>query len=517
VSARCWLRGACVALAGLVGASIAAAAPAPSRIETTAGALDGTRDGDISAFKGIPFAAPPVGDLRWRPPQPAPRWSGARDATAYGSACMQKPGISLENGGDPGPLNEDCLYLNVWTPRAEPGARLPVMVWIHGGALIFGAGSLPLYDGEPLARQGVVVVTLNYRLGPLGFFAHPALDKAAPNGPANFGLLDQIAALQWVRRHIASFGGDPSNVTVFGQSAGAQSVLALMASPPAKGLFQRAIAQSPYGVPSHPRAKARQTGVRLAEAVGLPGERATLAELRRVPAQTLASFDDQALSLAPSFIVGDAAMPRSILAAFQARQQAAVPLMVGNNSDETSVALAFGIEPAVLVQKLGAARIVARPLYRGVTDDAELGRQVVRDVVFTAFARRIAVLQSERAPTWRYYYSRLPSNAQNQPGVGHGGEIPAVFGTGDRCGCLGAPLTPADRAAGAALAERWVAFASSGEPTASSGVRWPADSRARPVVLEFADAEAVQPDFMRQRLNSFIGALNLIGAARPAN
>jgi len=247
----------------------------------------------------------------------------------------------------------------------------------------------------------------------------------------------------------------------------------------------------------------------------LPGERATLAELRRVPAQTLASFDDPALSLAPSFIVGDAAVPRSILAAFQAQQQAAVPLMVGNNSDETSVALAFGIQPAALVQKLGATRIAVRPLYRGVTDDAELGRQVVRDVVFTAFARRIAVLQSERTPTWRYHYSRLSSNAQNQPGVGHGGEIPAVFGTGYSCKCLGAPLTPADRAAGAALAERWVAFARSGEPTASSGARWPADSRARPVVLEFADAEAVQPDFMRQRLNTFIGALNLLGAARP--
>ena len=515
MSARRWLRGACVALAGIVGASIATAAP--SRIETTAGALHGTREGDISAFKGIPFAAPPVGDLRWRPPQPAPRWSGVRDATAYGSACIQKPGISLENGGDPGPLNEDCLYLNVWTPRAEPGVRLPVMVWIHGGALIFGAGSLALYDGASLARHGVVVVSINYRLGPLGFFAHPALDKAVPNGPANFGLLDQIAALQWVRRHIASFGGDPSQVTVFGQSAGAQSVLALMASPPAQGLFQRAIAQSPYGVPSHPRAKARQTGIRLAEAAGLPGERATLAELRRVPAPALASFGDLALSLAPGFIVGDGAMPRSILAAFQAKQQAAVPLLIGNNSDETSVALAFGIQPAVLVQKLGAARVVVRPLYRGVTDDAELGRQVVRDVVFTAFARRIAVLQSERAPTWRYYYSRLPSNAQNQPGVGHGGEIPAVFGTGETCGCLGAPLSPADRAAGAALAERWVAFARSGEPTASSGARWPSDSRARPVVLEFADAEAVQPDFMRQRLNTFIGALNLIGAARPAN
>lgn len=495
----------------------AAAAASPLAV-TAQGRAEGVLQDGVAVFKGLPYAAPPVGDLRWRAPQPAPRWAGVRRADAFGRACPQRPGMSLENGGDAGPTSEDCLTLNVWTPRAEPGARRPVMVWLHGGALIFGSGGLPLYDGAALAGRGVVLVTLNYRLGPLGFFVHPALERAHPGGPANFGLLDQIAALQWVRRNIAAFGGDPAQVTVFGQSAGAQSVLALMASPPARGLFDRAIAQSPYGVPSHTRDAARRTGVRVADALGLPGARASLAQLRAVPAEAFEPLDGQGLSLAPSFIAGDAAVPLPILSAFQRGRQAAVPLVIGNNSDETSVALAFGIEPAALVERMGAARFLVGALYPGVVDDAELGRQVVRDVVFTTFARRIAYLHAAKAPTWRYYFSHLPEPARAaQPGVAHGGEVPAVFGTADRCGCLAAPLTDGDRAQWARVAERWAGFARSGKPDAADAPAWPKDGRLRATVLEFGNGgEQAQPAFMRDRLNAFIGALRLVSRKTPA-
>jgi len=182
--------------------AIASAVPSPSgsTVKTQAGDVLGGEVDNIFSFKGIPYATPPVGDLRWREPKPAPIWSGVRTATVYGTACIQTPGLSHANGGDPGPLSEDCLYLNVWTPKLGSSTRLPVMVWIHGGAHIFGAGGPPIYDGTPLAKKGAVIVNFNYRLGRLGFFAHPALRTENPNGPVNFGLLDQIAALQRVPR-----------------------------------------------------------------------------------------------------------------------------------------------------------------------------------------------------------------------------------------------------------------------------------------------------------------------------
>jgi para-nitrobenzyl esterase len=509
-----WLR---VVAAGLLLAAAAQAQPtaadqAAPRLQTPAGQLEGAQADGSHVYRGIPYARPPLGARRWQPPQPLPPWAGVRQARANGASCIQKPVPSLEGGGDPGPLREDCLFLNVWAPSAAAAGPRPVLVWLHGGALVQGAGGLAIYDGAALARQGLVVVTVNYRLGPLGYFNHPALEATSPGGAMNFGLLDQIAALRWVQRHIAAFGGDPGQVTVAGQSAGAQSVLALMASPLARGLFQRAIAQSPYGIPSHSRAQARAVGSKLASVVGLPGARASLAQLRAVPAQRLVGLDGLALSLAPSLIVGDAALPQALLPAFQAGRQAAVPLLIGSNSDEASVALAFGLQPAALVQKLGAARILVRPLYPGVHDDADLGRQVVRDVAFTAFARRVSVLQAARAPVWRYHFDRPAAAVRgSQPGVAHGGEIPAVFGTGDLCQCLGVPLSDADRLAWQGVSARWAAFVRGGPPDAGAGPTWPADSRWKPVVLQFGETETVEADFMRQRLDSLIVGLNLAG------
>ena len=470
-----------------------------------AGPVQGRLIDNVAVFRGIPFAAPPVGDLRWREPQPVQPWTDVRQSVSNAPACPQKRGLALEGGGDPGKLDEDCLYLNVFTPGADAGAKRPVMVWIHGGALIFGSGGLDIYDGSALARRGVVVVTINYRLGPLGFFAHPALDKERAGGPANFGLLDQIAALQWVQKNIASFGGDPAQVTVFGQSAGAQSVLALMASPLATGLFRSAIAESPYGVPSHTRASASTTGTAIATKVGLPGADASMEALRGISAERLSALEGKGLSLAPGFVVGDPAVPMPLLEAFQRGQEAAVPLIIGSNSDDASVALAFGIDPAQLVQKMGRARILVRSYYPGVADDRQLGRQVARDVVFTAFARRIAYLHSSKAPTWRYYFSRAGSSPN---GAGHGAEVPFVLGTVEPCQCLGGPVTQLDKDVERRMGDRWTAFASTGAPAGSP--TWELDNRSRGWTLEIGDEETGRPGFMTARLNAFITALNLV-------
>ncbi len=504
---------AALALTMLLGRTTTAQAQTPQpRVEVGAGSVEGVQDGRLAVFKGLPYAAAPVGALRWRAPERPTPWPDVRRADTFGPACPQDRAASVDQAGDPGPTSEDCLFLNVWTPHADVTAKAPVMVWLHGGAFAIGAGSQGLYDGSALARRGVVVVTLNSRLGRLGFFSHPALDAAAPNGPVNFGLLDQIAALRWVREHIAAFGGDPRNVTVFGESAGAQSVLALFASPLAKGLFRRGIAQSPYGVPSGSRAQALAGGIATARALGLDGAKATLRQLRDVSADALVAAESSGGTSPPGPVVGDAVVPRTILAAFRQGFEAPLPLIVGSNSDDGNVAFAFGVDPAALVRKLGAARIAVRALYPRDLDDAQLGREVARDVVFTAFARRIAWLHSARAPTWRYFYSRVPGNATELwPGVPHGGEIAAVFGVDDACGCLPAPQTDDDRAAARVVGDHWAAFARDGVPRADSAPAWPRDERRVSRTLEFADEPVVRVDFMKARLNAFIAALNLAG------
>jgi para-nitrobenzyl esterase len=505
-----------IVVAALWLAALSGCAQAGPVVATAQGRVEGVIEREVAVFKGLPFAQPPTGPLRWRAPREPIAWSGTRDGSRFASPCVQNRAVSLEGGGDPGPVSEDCLYLNVWTPQADTTTPRPVMVWLHGGALVFGASHLPVYDASALARRGVVVVTINYRLGPLGFMVHPALERESGGAvaAANFGLLDQIAALRWVRDNIASFGGDPLRVTIFGQSAGAQSVLALMASPPAQGLFQQAIAQSAYGIPSHTRDKARGVGVSLAQAVGLPGAQASAARLRAVPAERFIAVAGPTSTLAPSFVVGDAAMPRTIVSAFRARQQAALPLVIGSNSDETSVAAAFGIRTDALVRQLGAGKLFVQPHYPDVHDDAELGRQVVSDAVFAAYARRIAVLHAARAPVWRYYFSRKPAGvAATAKGVTHGGEVPAVFESGDLCGCLPAPATEDDRRAARDVADRWAAFAATGTPDVGSPPAWPRDGRLLAKVLEFGDQTTVREEFMRQRLDAFIGAGNLLDAA----
>ncbi len=477
-------------------------------VSTKSGEVSGIEERGVIAFKGIPFAAPPVGALRWREPQPAARWDGLLRADRYGPACIQAPytesDVSL---GDPGPLSEDCLTLNVWTPKVEPGAKLPVMVWIYGGAFVIGASGLDITDGGPLAKKGAVVVSFNYRLGQLGFFAHPALEKAAPRGPANFGLLDQIAALRWVKENIAQFGGDPGNVTIFGESAGGKSVLTHFASPLSRGLFHKGIAQSSYILPEMTRAKAVEMGTRISDALGLKGKRATLEALRAVPAEKFGALKGKGLSTAPVPISGDKVLPRPIESVFADGQEAGLPLMVGSTSDDGSVALAFGVKPADVLKKIAGAGLLVRTLYPGVQDADERARQVTRDLVFTMPVRWIADRHAKLAPTWRYYFDYTAEKLRpSRPnGVPHGGEILFVMNTGDIYDRTRPLFTDQDRRFSQTISDYWFNFARSNAPSADGGPPWPNDRGRFDRTMIFGETIRVEEDFMKRRLNFLIG------------
>ena len=300
-------------------------------VRIATGALAGVAEGDVQVFRGIPYAAPPVGALRWHEPEPAAPWRGVRDASRYGAACPQPP-LHKEAWAQVGPTSENCLFLNVWRP-ARAGSY-PVMVFVHGGAFTYGAAGVPLYDGANLARRGAVIVTINYRLGRLGFFAHPALTDDDPDGElGNYGIMDQIAALRWVRSNIAAFGGDPHNVTLFGESAGAGSVQVLMGSPAARGLFQKAISESGAGgavlapIRGGPKSAEAQ-GKAWAVGIGVPD--ATAAQLRALPL-------DRVIGAAFPFIDGKVVVA-SPGEPFLCGTEAKIPLLIGANSDESSLA-----------------------------------------------------------------------------------------------------------------------------------------------------------------------------------
>jgi para-nitrobenzyl esterase len=485
-------------------------------VKTLSGAIEGAGEHDVLAFKGIPYAAPPVGELRWRDPSPAAPWPGVRSGRSYGNACTQPAGLSQVNGGDPGPVDEDCLYLNVWTPQADPSAKLPVMVWIHGGAYLFGSGALSLYQGAPLSRRGAVVVTINYRLGQLGFFVHPALEQESHARAANFGLLDQIAALRWVQQNIAAFGGDPGNVTIFGQSAGARSVMALIASPLARGLFHKGIAESSYVLPDASPSKARRVGINVANALGLPGANATAAALRAVPAQKFSELSGKELSTAPVPIRGDKVLPQSIEAVFAAGKEAPLPLILGNTSDDVSVVRAFGVDPSKVFDRLGAAGFLVKLFYPGVEGNDEIARQATRDAVFTMPVRWAADRHARIAPTWRYYFDYVAvGNRDKFPnGVPHGGELPFVLDTGDLYEGTRNIFVPEDRAFAQQISGYWLGFARSGKPAANGPQGWAPHSRSSDRTMVFAERSGVQSNFMRRRLNAFMAAGNVLEDVR---
>jgi para-nitrobenzyl esterase len=323
-------------------------------VMTTGGVVQGALDGDINVFMGIPYAEPPVGDRRWRPPAPIKISRDPINTPERGSSSFQDAEMCKAiGGGDPTPLNEDCLYLNIWTPNLDETAKpLPVMVWIHGGGYVIGAGKLPPYVGKPLAERQAVVVNINYRLGHLGFFAHPALDRDYHLGKRpvvnNFALLDQIEALKWVQSNITHFGGDPNNVTIFGQSAGGRSVLSLFASPLAGNLFHKGVAQSVYGLPDVPREFALQKGVIVATQLGLPGEDVAPSALRELDADAFWKIPFKP----PTPISGDAVLPVPLFDVFKSGNQLRLPLIIGSNSDDSSVLNDFDCGPEKVINLL---------------------------------------------------------------------------------------------------------------------------------------------------------------------
>jgi para-nitrobenzyl esterase len=453
-------------------------------VTTTGGQLEGFRLSGVRRWRGIPFAAPPVGDLRWRPPADPEPWDGVRQARAYGATCLQGPSsglglIDLEGG------SEDCLTLNVTRPD-DDREDLPVMVWIHGGSFLHGSGSQPVYNSEALAARGVVLVTINYRLGRLGFFSHPAL--AGEGDVANFGLLDQVKALEWVRDDIAAFGGDPENVTIFGESAGGASVNALMASPAARGLFAKAISESGLGrEASESLGAARADGQRLVAGLGLDDPDAD--ELRDLPAAKVIGLPLDLLE-GDVPIVDGAVLPAPVADVFGAGDEAPVPFLVGTTDLEV---------PDFLVQQTGRDPDEARAQIVGDDEAAAVaaygGRKafeshLISDVLFTEPARHLAELHAGDAPTYSYRFSiATPDFKRLLGGAPHASEIPYVF---DDSSAQRFPVVGVEELADT-ISDYWVGFARSGRPSADGAPAWPAyDRRRRLMELTTSGPRAVR-------------------------
>lgn len=459
-------------LLALVLTAFAAPALAATSVTIDSGVLNGASRDGVDTYFGIPYAAPPVGDLRWMPPAPAAKWTSPRAATAYGAICPQpqRPdGVLAMGAGQT--QSEDCLFLNVYVP---PGARnAPVMVWIHGGAHRFGSSSGPIYDGTHFAKDGVILVSINYRLGLLGYFAHPALTKAAgADAPlGNYGQMDQIAALQWVQRNIAAFGGDPQNVTVFGESAGASSILFLLATPSAKGLFAKAIVESGGGWNMETTLSQKEAeGTAFATRAGLSGGTTTLAELRAIPVAKALDMPPQ-LGFGP--FVDGRLTPKTPAQAFASGTAIDVPLVIGSNSFEASLMQSFNIPPERLTARLTPE---ARQLYAAdATSEEALAQAVFTDTVMGAPARWIAAKAASGAPSWLYHFSYVASTQRGRvPGARHGSEIPYVFGTGTALAArFGLSLTDEDRAMETLVHSCWVGFAKTGAPHCAGDQAWP--------------------------------------------
>ncbi len=456
------------------------------RVET--GQLKGSVEGGVASFKGIPYTAPPVGDLRWRPPQPAAKWLGVRQATAYGQDCMQLPFPS-----DAAPLgttpSEDCLVLNVWAPEHRTG-KLPVMVWIYGGGWVNGGSSPDVYDGSQFARRGLVFVSFNYRLGRFGFFAHPALTKESQDGLlGNYGYMDQIAALKWVQNNIAAFGGDPLQVTVFGESAGGFSVHMLMTSPLAVGLFQRAMVESGggrtmlnstglhQGLNGH--ASAEEIGVAFAKKNGISGDdAAALKKLRALPTETVVDGLNMAsMGAAESTYSGPMIDGKVVTAQIQSLYSAGryqhVPMVVGANSMDIGFTHARTV--AELFAPFGTNATAAKAAYEADTakDLMTLGMKVAADQFMIEPARFVArTLSAQGDQVWEYRFGYVANSMRTQwPSAPHATEIPFVFDTVKAK--YGAALTPEDEAIARATNEYWANFAKTGTPNGPGLPKWP--------------------------------------------
>jgi para-nitrobenzyl esterase len=455
-------------------------------VKLDSGKISGVEVSGVAAFKGIPYVAPPLGDLRWRPPHTISPWAGTRPAKEFGAACPQPPilehtyHIKFDN------LSEDCLTLNVWSAANSSAEHHPVLFWIHGGANIAGSGSIT--DGSALAKQGAVVVTINYRLGPFGFLALPSLSKESTRSSSgNYGLLDQVQALLWVHRNIDKFGGDPQNVTIFGESAGGTDVAWLMTSPLTKGLFHRAIVQSGSVFPPFDlrRATAEQAGAKL-YGDDLPALRLrSTQEILRSAAFPTGFIFDGGASYGP--IVDGWVIPEDPSASFAAGHQANVPLIVGANADEGSIFTEKLPFKTVAEYRSYLARHLSEALFNlyPAADDTQVqaaATRLITDFVFLASARRLARFQAKVNPkTFLYYFS----HPTGELGAFHGSEIPFVFAT-----------PPNDLAK--VMSAAWIKFAATGDPN------WPAYNAASDQYMEFGDTIKIGSELHKKELDALV-------------
>jgi len=484
------------------------------QIKTEAGLIEGKVDGSVRTFLGIPYAAPPVGELRWKAPVSAAKWAGVRTTTEFGARCMQGRIYSDMVFRDPD-ISEDCLSLNVWTPAKNARAKLPVMVWIYGGGFMAGATSEPRQDGRMLARRGVVVVSMNYRLGIFGFFALPELAAESDKKAAgNYGLLDQVAALAWVRRNIASFGGDPANVTIFGESAGSFSVSALMASPVAKGLFHRAIGESgaafsSSALPFEPLAVRSQRDSQFATS-SLGAQ--TLNELRAIPAQRIldASLKKDDSQSPPRFApdIDGYFLPEPVPAIFAQGKQSDVPLLAGWNHDEGSLEAVPGQSPLDRLKTLATKEFGDKAeeflkLYPASTD-AQARRSLKdfdgdRFIAWSTWGWLEAQATTGKQPVYRYRFDFGPPPTPDAPdrGAYHSSEIEYVFGMLDSN--AGITWRPDDRTLSDVMQTYWVNFARAGNPNGPGVPQWPAYRSSDWQVMHLGPQPKPEKDSARER------------------
>ena len=458
-------------------------------VDAPAGAVRGTAEGDLHVFKGIPFAQPPVGSLRWRPPVPLARWKGVRNASEFGAACYQPPPrLSNIYVGKPVPMSEDCLTLNIWAPAKA--RKAPVFVWIYGGALQSGASREPIYDGKRLAERGAVVVSINYRLGVLGWLAHPELSKESPQGiSGNYGLLDQIRALTWVKENISAFGGDPANVTIAGESAGALSVMYLMTSPLARGLFAKAIAESAYMI-STPELKTAAHGAPSAEQAGLwlmqQLKQPELAGMRAMDAEQITSAA-VTVGYAPWGAIDGHVLPDQLVNVFDQGRQARVPILAGFNSGE--IRSLTPLAPPVPASA-AAYESTIRERYGDLADaflklypSSNLQESIfatTRDALYGWTAERLVRKQAALGVSAYLYLWDHGYAAADEAGLHafHASELPYVFETFDGTPPLWPknPDTPEEHAIAEAVGDYWMSFARTGRPRARHAPDWPAYS-----------------------------------------
>ena len=477
---------------------LSCAEPPAGQVKVEGGTIQGVVTEDLSIYKGIPFAAPPVGDLRWKAPQPVEEWEGVKQTTEYAPAPMQ--------GGNPASgKSEDCLYLNVWTPAKSPEEKLPVLVWIYGGGFSFGSTSDPVHNGEHLARKGVVLVSIAYRVGQLGFLAHPELSSESPDGVSgNYGLLDQIAGLQWIQKNISAFGGDPDKVTIFGESAGGIAVSMLCASPLAKGLFHGAISQSggSFG-PTRPTTfpgenmksleQAEQDGVDYVQRVGA----SSIAELREIEVDSL-PFGMGMGGAWP--IVDGHVVPDDQYKLYEAGKYNDVPVLIGYNSDEglsfpsanTPDEYIAGVE-----RRFGPfADSLVKAYPAGETNVPRSARNLMRDAAFGWHTWSWARLQSKvgNSEVYFYYFDQHPERSEGSPefdhGTPHGVDVPYVFMNLDR---ENPKVSESDLAISETMATYWTNFAKHGNPNGEGVPSWPAFSNANPDVMHLGPTANIGP------------------------